>query len=343
MVVSEVEAPKIQAPILVYLDHSAVNRLQKGLRPEFLEQLRRPLFQVVFSDENLSEISKSLGHENEFLSFFAALYAQHLKFILNEQFLCTDRTSVSTIPPTSAYAEFIQNRSESSPLGYGMVGTLKKLWGGHSDKSYGQLLEQDRQELIEVFRAMIDELTTDGTVSRAEIESIRRQFPSAEQEISGLFDTLAHQFDSPDTPVSVKAIDAALATGGPKVLNNIQGPGVVRKIWDLISHQFPEGTMTCDEHFGAIRPRWLAADQPWTRLQQVNHAYHQLNFAGYMRDKDMDERFDSHFNDLTHVGMASFCQLFVTADQRQALKAAATYEFLSIPTMVYYMKDAGAK
>jgi hypothetical protein len=44
-------------------------------------------------------------------------------------------------------------------------------------------------------------------------------------------------------------------------------------------------------------------------------------------------------NDAAHLGMATFCQAFVTADKRLSKRAKAVYSFLGIPAEVIFYSE----
>lgn len=267
---TEDKTPIPQATIRVYLDHSALNQIHKGRRPKIQEMLTRPEFQVVYSDVNLNEISKSVGFEQKFLSLLSVLNAKHLRLIMDDRFRYTEHASLETIEPAFAYEAYIANRNDSPSFDGGLKDLLKKFYGGHSNKSFGQILQSGGSELVHAIEAIAEELSSDVTIHR---------------------------------PIS-KHLRVCYLTSTPCG----------------ISH-----------------------DEPWTKLQQVNAIYHQLNFLGCWRDENMNKRFDAHFNDLAHVGMASLCHLFITGDERQAMKAGATYEYLGISTIIGYLKPCATK
>lgn len=337
-VVTEDKTPILQATIRVYLDHSALNQIHKGRRPKIQEMLTRSEFQVVYSDENLNEISKSVGFEQKFLSLLSALNAKHLRLIMDDRFRYTEHASLETIEPALAYEAYIANRNDSPSLDGGLKDLLKKFYGGHPNKSFEQILQSGGRELVHALEGITKELSSDVTIPQADVEGFARLLPDINREITLLFDTLAGQLDAENSSANVKMINAHFGFG-PKVLNNLIGPGIVQQIWALLAEKSPDASSTCDEFFGSTRPYGISDDEPWTRLQQVNAVYHQLNFLGYCywQDKNMNKRFDAHFNDLTHVGMASLCHLFITGDERQAMKAGATYEYLGISTIIGYL------
>lgn len=292
---------------------------------------------MVYSDENLNEISKSVGFEQSFLSLLSALNAKHLHLILDDKFRSTDRASIETVEPAAAYAAYIANRDGTTSFDGGLGDLLKKFYGGHPNKSFEQILQSSGRELTHQFEKAVQELSSDETIPWADVEALARLLPDAKREMTLLFGALAQQLDAENSSANVKAIDEHFVLG-PRALNNLTGHGIVQQIWTLLAEKSPDASSTCDKFFGAVRPHGISDDEPWTKLQQVNAVYHQLNFLGYWRDENMHERFDAHFNDLTHMGMASFCHAFLTGDKRQFLKAAATYEYLDIKRPLWYLK-----
>jgi hypothetical protein len=333
MPADDIAAPK--DPVLVYLDHSVLNQLLKG-RHKLKELLRRDELQVVYSDENLNEISKSLGCEQDFLSLLSGLNATYLRPILDEQFHFTDRSSIEAVEPTAAYAAYIANRNETPSCDGGMRDLLKKFYGGHPNKTFGEIVQSGQEEVVGLLDTLARELSSKAVPPEIDASAFLQALPQVKQELTSMSDVLGQQLDAEESHANVKAIDTELVVG-PRELNNIKGPDVLKQIWNRISNKLPGEAMTFDEFFGLVRPRWVADDRSLTKLEQINAIYHQLNFLGYHRDEKMNRRFDASFSDLTHAGMASFCHLFLSGDQRLVRKAEATYGYLGIGTVVRHV------
>ena len=323
------------APMLVYPDHSILNQILKGW-PRLRDVLSARNVQVVYSDANLNEISTSEGRQQDFLSLLGELDARRLRLVLDDKLRSTDRAVIEASDPTSTYDAYLRNRRESPSGDGGMSDLLKKLYGGHPNKTFGEIVQAGQEEITGWLDTLARELSSNSIPSGIDGGAFVLALPEIKQHLAAMSAELGQQLDAGAPRNQVKAIDSELGIG-PKELNNLKGPGILGQIWNRIAEKLPEGAVTLDEFFGLVRPRSAADDHPMTKLEQINSAYHQLNFLGYYRDERMPQRFGAHFQDLTHVGMASFCGLFLSGDERQVKKAQAVYEHLGVGTCVHHI------
>jgi len=324
-----------KAPMLVYLDHSILNQILKG-RPRLRDVLSAKNLQVVFSDANLNEISNSEGRGQDFLSLLGVLGAQYLRLVHDDQFRSTDRAVIEAIDPTAAYNAYLTNQRESPSGDGGISNLLKKVYGGYPNKTFGEIVQSGQEEITGWLDTLARELSSSSIPSEIDTSALLQALPQMKQQLAAVSTELGQKLDADAPRNQVKAIDSELGVG-PKDLNNLKGPDILGQIWSRIEEKLPEGAVTFDEFFGLVRPRWVADSRPMTKLEQINSVYHQLNFRGYCRDENMPQRFDAHFRDLTHVGMASFCSLFLSGDERQVRKAQAVYEHLGVGTCVHHI------
>ena len=324
-----------KAPMLVYLDHSILNQILKG-RPRLGDVLSAKNVQVVYSDANLSEISNSEGREQDFLSLLGVLGAQYLRLVLDDQFRLTDHAVIEAVDPAATYNAYLTNQRESPSGDGGMSDLLRKVYGGHPNKTFGEIVQSGQEEITGWLDTLAHELSSNSIPSEIDAGAFLLALPEMKQQLAAMSAELGQKLDANAPRNQVKAIDSELGVG-PKDLNNLKGPGILGQIWSRIEEKHPEGAVTFNEFFGLVRPRWVADDRPITKLEQINSAYHQLNFLGYCRDEHMPQRFDAHFRDLTHVSMASFCSLFLSGDERQVKKAQAVYEHLGVGTCVHHI------
>ena len=84
----------------------------------------------------------------------------------------------------------------------------------------------------------------------------------------------------------------------------------------------------------------LLADDPNDREGIIFGLFMNLDFLGFKRDKITDGHgYMSLAADATHCFYASYCDLFVTDDERTAKKTEAVYKHLKIPTKVLTMRQ----
>jgi hypothetical protein len=128
---------------------------------------------------------------------------------------------------------------------------------------------------------------------------------------------------------------------GPKILNNIKGPDVVKKIWAMMSERIPDKTLTIETFFGLTPDIYKYTDKrDLSLVEKVNALYHQLNFLGYHRDSKLNDlqKFNASFSDRSHAGCAIFCHYFMSMDEDLIMKTAAAYEYLGVFTKLIHLK-----
>ncbi len=331
-------ALETRGPMLVYLDHSILNQILKG-RSKLVEVFATNNMQVVYSDANLDEISRSVGKEQEFMSLLEVLGARHLCLVLDDQFRSTDRAVIKDVVPAAAYDAYLANQRESPAGDFGLGALLQKVYGGHANMTFGEIAQSGQKDFNQLLDTLARDLVSSQIPPRVDVNAVLETLPEMKREFAVTSAEMGRMFDA-DTPRNqVPAIDSELDVG-PKDLNNLEGPDILKQIWSRIAPKVPEGAISFDEFFGLGRPRWVTDDRPISKLEQINGAYHQLNFLGYHRDKDMAKGIGGHFRDLTHVSMASFCNVFLSGDERQIKKAQAVYEHLEIGTYAHHVHPA---
>lgn len=324
-----------RGPMLVYLDHSILNQILKG-RSKLVQVFATNNMQVVYSDANLDEISRSVGKEQEFISLLRLLGAQHICLVLDDQFRSTDRAVIKNVAPADAYDTYLANQRELPAGDFGLSALLQKLYGGHVNLTFGEIAQSSQEDFDRLLDTLARELEAGELPPEFNAKAFLQALPEMKRAFAEIGNEMGQMFDA-DTPRNqVRAIDNELGVG-PKDINNLEGSGIMKQIWERITPKLPEGVTTFDEFFGLACPHWDTDGRPISKLEQINSAYHQLNFLGYYRDKDIAKGIGSHLRDITHVGMASFCNVFLSGDERQIKKAQAVYEHLGIGTYAHHI------
>ncbi|HEX5277913.1 MAG TPA: hypothetical protein VFW42_09615, partial [Fluviicoccus sp.] len=127
---------------------------------------------------------------------------------------------------------------------------------------------------------------------------------------------------------------------GPKELNNIQPPNVVVKIFDIYKgvHNFSNMDIGVDDFFGLIKNP-VFPERPYCKHQKITVIYNMLNTIGYYPDSQVkkERRFIASLSDTSHASFASFCDVLFSRDEYFIKKVKAVYEYLEIPTKVYFV------
>jgi len=317
-----------------YLDHNVLDSMLKGDPKNIRGLLNQEGVVAVFSDENLAEIHRSKGYEQRFLRLLAEVGAQHLFPELDENFRHTGRAFAEEVDPHEAYRRYVDNLRTQGPADFGIKSMLEKFYGGRKSESFQEIFASGERELKLLKEYLAEALATTSDVDEVArvnaLEAIERieQFDSKEHM------AMARQLD--EMPASAIAQFDETHGLGPKVLNNINRPDVVRKVWDLVKAAVG-GDVDMETFFG-LKPFSIggAEDRGLTSLEKINAIYHQLNFVGYYRDAKMHRkgRFTSSFSDMTHAGLASFCHVLIGGDKDMIMKAAAAYEYVNAGTAI---------
>ncbi|HEX7028383.1 MAG TPA: hypothetical protein VF268_14175 [Gammaproteobacteria bacterium] len=290
---------------------------------------------AVYSDENLNEIKKSKGYEENFLSLLKSIAARYLKPNMQE-YRYTGSAQVFEGDPKEIFHSYVENTEEMPKYGYGISGMAQKMWGGLQNASFAEILEggaDELKQLLDIDPKDIDELPIDEE-KKSQIKSMLEILPTLVDEANSEFANISN-YNLPEN--AVKTFEEASGLG-PKVLKNIKGPDVVGQIWKMIRESIPHEITTLEQFFGLDLSAW-GNIQNLSTVEKVNAIYHQLNFVGYYRDSGMkkEKRFNASFSDMTHAGMASFCRLFICRDEDLTMKAAAAYEYLKLGTQIIYL------
>ncbi len=132
------------------------------------------------------------------------------------------------------------------------------------------------------------------------------------------------------------------ATGiGPKELNNIKPPGVVKQIWEMYRniHPYKEMDIDIDKFLGLTEHNPIFPDRPHYKHQKALGIYNLLNSLGYWPDSKVhkERRFVAAMSDNSHASMASFCSVLFSRDEAFIKKVQAAYEYLEIPTLAQFV------
>lgn len=324
--------------ILAYLDHNVLDLMTKGDPHQVKELLKKNNFTPVYSDETLKEIQRSIGYESGFLELLDEIEAKYIEPIA-QSFKQTGQANIHSVLPSDIYKRFLANQREGFSGEFGMSELLMKFYGGQPDRSFGEIFQQgavDLQKHMKEGLEGIGEISLDESI---DIQGIKKLIEDLPELMISQSSKVAEELDEKEEyPVS----EFEGKTGiGPVVLKNVKPPNVVEKIWQMLSDI--EGFSEIDiETFFGVKPHSFEADSDRERTiqEKVNAVYHQLNFLGYYRDSNMkiDRRFRASFSDMTHAGVASFCQLFLCRDKDLVMKAAAAYEYLGVNTRILHYR-----
>lgn len=329
--------PIYQGNPTVYLDQNILDVFVKNGIGEFGENLKKN-YKVVYSDETLKEIKRSTGYENKFLSVLKELEASHLKLILEQPgFLITDQSTITDRDVFQAFEEYCQNQTEYGNIESATQQWLLKYSGGRVGDTIADINEEQKEAFSQLMDDMLknaDELPSDIKNKLAAYSKVMiEQFKSSLKESETLMG--ADIRDSKNWN-GIKEFRGALNIG-PKELNNIKPPNILKKIWEMYKSLEPYNNQRVDmEDFFALKINPIYPDRPYYNHQKVTGIYNFLNTLGYFPDSNThkEKRFVAAMSDNSHAAMATFCHLLLSGDKNFVKKVQAAYEYLNIQTTV---------
>lgn len=320
--------------VLGYLDHNILDSIRKGDPFDIRGLLDKNQITPIYSKENLKEIKRSVGSENEFLSIIKELGAKYIEPIYENNFL-TGKAQINDSDVFFVWSWFIESDEPMPEYGYGLSSMLEKFYGGRRDETYAEVFSKGDAELKKIMDDAIGKLDSNECFTdemKKAINALPEMLAAQHQYISEKMDILEQ---SP-----VKAFENATGLGA-KVLKNIKPPQVVQKVFKAVQGSMPNMELDIDVFFGVkCQPFEANSDRVKTLFEKVNGLYHQLNFLGYYRDTDMKNTrgFVRSSSDMTHAGIASFCHLLLCRDEGLVKKAAAAYEYAGVRTQIIHFQ-----
>ncbi|EHH0796012.1 hypothetical protein J7I09_004502, partial [Vibrio vulnificus] len=251
----------------------------------------------------------------------------------------TGEAELQQVDVFKLYEHYLLNREDQPEYGYGLTAMLQKFYGGRKDESFNHIFGKGTDELAELLQSSLEEFKQNPLITTEQLQLIE----SLPEILKAQYSTISEQMDNASV-AAVRDFESHFGVG-PKTLNNIKGPNVINQIWQLLQSEFEKHSLESQslEDFFGLNFRKYEANfgNEKSTVEKVNAIYHQLNFIGFHRDSKMQKtpRFNASFSDMTHAGLASFCELFFCRDNGLVHKASAAYEFLGINTKIVHFTE----
>lgn len=295
---------------------------------------------MVYSDESLTEIKRCGETGTEFLAVLGRLNAMHIRVHLIEKFEPTGDALLREIDPILAYSEHCSSEPIYDQVREATAQSLQKFYGGRE----GDTLDQIGAEQVLAFEALMEHLRT----SAAELDSAAPELAAAIQNYTAQMSTqFSNLVEVSNDQLKKHISDERTWSGvrdyrnavdlGPAELNNIQGPRILEKIWDIYRHApgYRDNNFSLEDFLGLTMHRQKAGRDLFL-YEKVTIIYNLLNVIGYNPDSKMkkERRFIAAMSDAGHASIASFTDYLFTRDMALHNKAKAAYEYLSANTEV---------
>ncbi len=332
-----------QTEILAYLDHNILDLMTKEDPHNVKELLKKEKWTPIYSDETLKEIHRSRGYEDTFLQLLEEISAKFIEPIFDGKSKQTGQAKIHEFSVKAKYEQFLQNKREIPVGDFGISETLMKFYGGKQDTCFEKIIENGAKGLQGYILKTIDNI--DGIDIPEKVLQELKKFKELTNDLPEILkaqtSSMTTKLDKQNTSV-IEAFEKETGIS-PRILNNINFPDVILKVWDIVSEKTDVTNIDLETFFG-IKPQIFEEDfgKERTLQEKVNAIYHQLNFLGYYRDSKMklERRFKASFSDMTHAGMASFCHFFLSRDNDLVMKTGAAFEYLGVKTKILHYKDS---
>lgn len=335
--------PIYQGKLTVYLDQNMLDMFMKFGLGE-LGKMLACKYQVIYSDETLKEIKRSVGYESKFLEILNQLGAFHLKICLDEHFQPTGKATITERDSYLSFNEYNSNEPVYERIYQSMMLNVQKVYGGLSQNTFWDI----RDTQIDAYNELHDFMLKN-------IEDLKPHFPE-----------LAVQLETQSSEIKKKVSDAISESArlasenisdsigwsgirdfrksldiGPIQLNNIEPPNVIQQIWSLFHEKLPkEADITLEQFFG-IESNPIYPTIEFFKYQKVNSIYHMLNMLGYHPDSKVhiERRFIASISDQSHASFATFADILLSRDKSFLKKVEAAYAFLDVSTNIFYVEE----
>ncbi|WP_373931610.1 hypothetical protein [Vibrio cyclitrophicus] len=323
-----------------YLDHNILDLFVKHGNIDFAVMLRDS-FQVVYSDETLKEIKRSGSYADRFLNVLNSLNAFHLKLVLTENFEPTGNATITQRDAFEAFAEYCNQEPIYQQIQDSIIQSSFKSFGGRKGDSFEQIADEQSKAFADLMSFMREQARDLEETNPELIYAIENYTVSAQAEIDKALtkskllmkQNIKNDLDWSGVKEFRNSVDI-----GPKELNNVTGPNVLVKIWDLFTEKEPYKQLDWTlEDFFSLKQNLIYPDRPYFKYQKITAIYNQLNFIGFHPDSKThkERRFVAAMSDLGHASLASFTDALFSIDESFVIKARAAYEYLDVITEIH--------
>lgn len=296
--------------------------------------------QVVYSDSTFQEIYRSgltdKRYSDNFLKLLENFKAFYLKPVLDENSKLTGKMRVYSGSIFNHYNEYINESMKYDYIMNPLQRNIFALYGGVQDYDAMANKQIEAQYKILEFLGEQIRILKKEQINHPILELFINQ---KEKE---LYNMKAHMSDFEATVLknienlrqANSETDAHLAyRSSLKInvdqINKVEYPNVIIKIWNMLKadNTFLQ-EIELDDFLQIRNCRF--------NFEKIHAIYTILNLSGFRPEKKVKniKKFVSAQSDISHVAFASYCDFFITNDERLFDKSRVIYEYLKINTEV---------
>lgn len=333
---SDVNSPsedELGVPTL-YLDQNILGLPLEALISSSRYEVIRDQVAIAYSDETLSEIHRSSGMAESFLSNLDKFKTLRLYPEMNN-FSLTGRYIGRFENPRDRLHLMVSENLFASPELTG-IKSLQKIYGGSIDLGQVDIVNAQFAALLKSVNADLNNISLDPEVRKLISNFISGQLNLANSVARQNAFAIQEYFNSSvaDDPVTDFRKHLNL---NPSKLNSIVGDDVLERIWELVRKASPECEELGMQQFFCITGNCRLSGKPLTQPEKVRNIVSTLNLLGYYSDNnlDKDKKLFASVSDLGHAGWGSLCTAIATNDRRFQKRILAAHRYLNLNTVVY--------
>lgn len=327
---------------LAYLDQNILDGFLNCIKsdPDFVKGFLDRV-QVVYSNTTLQEIYragiKDSRYSDEFLVLLDHLNAFYIEAQVDDNFKFNGKMRLLSASAKKIYEKYINETLKYDEFINPLQKTIFAMYGGIQDYESMAATQIGAQDsLLKFLEHQINILKNEKNdhplcnlfikQKENELDSLRKQMADFENNVKGNANHLKQINTETDAHLAYRKelkinIDE---------INKIQSPNILKKIWENLKKNNSSLDEIQLEDFLQIR-------NLTHNFEKIHAIYTNLNLAGFRPEKKVknEKKFVSAQSDISHVAYASYCDNFITNDDRLADKSIAIYEYLQIPTAIF--------
>jgi hypothetical protein len=321
----------------IYLDQNVYDKIRRNSLDGFIDYLNEN-YTTIYSDETIVEMLANKNLSTGYLSILKSLDCKYMEIELTDKHRITDKARFVTHPVDKIVEMHNENENESAGVYEGIMDFGNKLVGGFKEQRFDQLIEKQKESLNNLLVNLENQLDSFDEPHRS---ILYRHIQAAKESYPCVFDELSKTINDkiPDQENYSGSNDFRKAVKlGPRELQNIRTPNVVRKIWDLIreNEQIKSANLSIEKFFG-IDTNPIYPNEDYPTYSKIISMFSVLNTIGYYPDKEIEKpnKYSGAQIDARHIANAIFCSGFLSFDQRLIKKGEAIYEFFNLGTVIF--------
>lgn len=320
-----------------YLDHNVLNDMHDGQEQAIINFLDENQLQVVYSDQNIDEISASIKRVDYFVKILSSLNALHINSPLDENWKPTNELRIQEKQPADRIKELEEARSSTKDIGednsfmtaiFGGVGSDSIVDSANAQLDHAQKLIDDALAECPEFAEHID------------LKDMETQMRQAREGVTVEFSKLEQELENSGSPFSSENIKQHLGYSMSEI-SSVEPPRTIEKLWKMVGPKLGGQDTVEDYQAAAITASGanfgLHGTKEQTVIQRANDLYLWLNIIGFHRDEKMGKtrKMRASIADMNHASYAlTCCSHFICRDKRLRFKAEAIYEHLNVTTKI---------